>query len=404
MQRKIAMLLCTIMIIVCVAGCGGPAANTNETSSVSETTAANQVQEETTSEKVDVKAPVIPGLTYESTVELEYAKCFQIFRYEGGYSVIRVDDGRDYILIPEGGATPEGLPSSCVILQKPLDKIYLQATSVMCFFDEIDALDHIRLAGTNKDGWYVDNAVTAMENGEIIFAGKYSEPDYELMMAEGCDLALESTMILHNPEVMEKLEEMGIPVFVERSSYETEPLAKTEWVKLIGEMVEEPEKAQQLFDEQKQLVSELENFENTEKTIAFFYVNQNGLVVTRKSEDYFAKMIEDAGGRYVFENLGDPESKTSGVNMTMEEFYATAKDADYIIYNASIDEPLNSVDELIAQNVLFADFRAVQNGNVWTTGKSLHQATDDLGSMTKDIHTMLVDENAEELTFMKRLH
>ena len=64
----------------------------------------------------------------------------------------------------------------------------------------------------------------------------------------------------------------------------------------------------------------------------------------------------------------------------------------------------NSVEELIAQNALFADFKAVKDGNVWTTGKSLHQATDDLGSMTKDINTMLVDENAEELTFMKRLH
>ena len=392
MKKKIVALLCAFMTSVFLIGCGGSDAEVNSS--------ANTVQ----NESVDVKAPQINGLVYESTVELEYAKCFQIFRYEGGYSVIRVDDGRDYILIPEGGKIPDGLPSSCTVMQKPLDNIYLQATSVMCFFDTMNELDHIRLSGTNKDGWYVDNAVTAMEKGDIVFAGKYSEPDYELMISEGCDLALESTMILHNPEVMEKLEEMGIPVFIERSSYETEPLAKTEWVKLIGELVEEPEKAEEIYEAQKNMVSELEGFENTEKTIAFFYINQNGIIVTRKSEDYFAKMIEIAGGRYVFENLGDPESKTSGVNMTMEEFYATAKDADYIIYNASIDEPLNSVDELIEQNSLFADFKAVQNGNVWTTGKSLHQATDDLGSMTKDIHTMLIDENAEELTFMKRLH
>ena len=392
MKRKMAALMCAIMITSLMAGCGGSV------------TGSQQNEGSNVSNEVDTKAPVIEGLTYESTVELEYAKCFQIFRYEGGYSVIRVDDGRDYILVPEGGNVPEGLPSSCTVLQKPLDNIYLQATSVMCFFDTIDELDHIRLSGTNIDGWYVDGAVEAMEKGDIIFAGKYSEPDYEMMIAESCDLALESTMILHNPEVMEKLEEMGIPVFIERSSYETEPLAKTEWVKLIGELVEEPEKAEALYEEQKAMVSDLEGFVNTEKTIAFFYINQNGIIVTRKSEDYFAKMIEEAGGRYVFENLGDPESKTSGVNMTMEEFYATAKDADYIIYNASIDEPLNSVEELIDQNALFADFKAVKEGNVWTTGKSLHQATHDLGGMTKDIHTMLVDEKAEELTFMKRLH
>ena len=392
MKRRIAALLCAIMTVSLVTGCGGSETSTSAGS------------EEVSSSEVDTKAPVIEGLTYESTVELEYAQCFQIYRYEGGYSVIRVDDGRDYILIPEGGSVPEELPASCTILQKPLDDMYLQATSSMCFFDSIGEIDHIRLSGTDIDGWYVDGAIEAMENGDIIFAGKYSEPDYELMVAEGCDLALESTMILHNPEVMEKLEEMGIPVFIERSSYETEPLAKTEWAKLIGELVGEPEKAEELYETQKAMVAELGEVENTEKTVAFFYINQNGIIVTRKSDDYFAKMIEDAGGRYVFENLGDPESKTSGVNMTMEEFYATAQNADYIIYNASIDEPLNSIDELIAQNELFADFKAVQNGNVWTTGKSLHQATHDLGSMTKDINTMLFDENAEELTFMKRLH
>ena len=243
-----------------------------------------------------------------------------------------------------------------------------------------------------------------MENGELIFAGKYSEPDYELLVSESCDLALESTMLLHNPEVLEKLEEMGIPVFIERSTYEKNPLAKIEWIKVIGEMVDEPEAAQEIYDVQKGYVQSLDDFENTEKTVAFFYVNDNGVVVTRKSSDYLPAMIELAGGRYCFENLGDPEKATSGVNMTMEEFYANTKDVDYLIYNASIADPLESIDDLIAINSLFADYKAVKEGNVWTTGKSLHQATDALGAMILDINTMLTNDSAEELTYMKRLH
>ena len=65
----------------------------------------------------------------------------------------------------------------------------------------------------------------------------------------------------------------------------------------------------------------------------------------------------------------------------MEEFYAGAKDADYLIYNAAIDDPLDSVSQLLAKSRLFADFKAVKNGNVWCTGKYLYQATDVLGSM-----------------------
>lgn len=390
----VAVLLAALLTGLCM-GCGS-------TDHSDETSKNGQQTESQTG--IDPNAPEIEGLTYESTVNLEYAERFKIYRYEGGYSVIRVYDGRDYILIPEDGNVPEDLPSSVTVIHKPLDNIYIQATSSMCFFASLDAMDALRLSGTKEDGWYIDAAVEAMRNGDLLFAGKYSEPDYEMLIAESCDLALESTMLLHNPEVQEKLEEMGIPVFIERSNYEKQPLAKTEWIKVIGEMVGEPEKAEELFEIQKGYVQSLEDFQNTEKTVAFFYVNDNGVVVTRKSDDYLPAMIELAGGRYCFENLGDPEKATSGVNMTMEEFYASTKDVDYLIYNASIADPLESVDDLIEINALFADYKAVKEGHVWTTGKSLHQATDALGGMILDINKMLTDENAEELTYIKHLH
>ena len=76
----------------------------------------------------------------------------------------------------------------------------------MDLFRELDGLDAIRLSGTEAQGWYVEEARAAMEAGEILYAGKYSAPDYERIYAEGCDLAVESTMIYHTPEVKEQLE------------------------------------------------------------------------------------------------------------------------------------------------------------------------------------------------------
>ena len=283
MKKKIIAFILAVTMTALTAGCGGQTSDSVTNDTVQADAETDEADENTDQAgEVDVKAPVIEGLTYESTVEMEYAECLRIYRYEGGYSVIRIDDGRDYILIPEGGQVPEDLPSSVVTIQLPIENIYLQATSSASYFDELNALDHIRLSGTDVGGWYIDDVVTEMKNGNILFAGKYSEPDFEMLVAENCDLALESTMILHNPEVMEKIEEMDIPVLIERSSYEKHPIAKIEWIKLIGELVGEPEKAEEVFQEQKAYVSELQDFENTEKTVAFFYVNQNGIVVTRK--------------------------------------------------------------------------------------------------------------------------
>ena len=382
MKKNIAVFLLIALIAVFAAGCGSNGTSGGDSSS----------------------APQIEGLKYESTLELEYAECYKVFFYEGGYAAIRIDDGSDYLLVPEGGKIPENLPSNCVILQQPLDNIYLVATSTMSMFDKIGSMDNIRFAGTKADGWYVQECVDRMNSGRILYSGKYSAPDYELLISEGCDLALESTMILHTPEVKEKLESMNIPVFIERAAYEPHPLGRTEWIKLYGVLTNRLDEAVKAFDEQKKLVEELDDFKNTEKTVAFFYVNQNGVVVAKKSSDYVPRMIEMAGGKYIFEDLGDPEKATSGVNMTMEEFYAGAKDADYIVYNASIDDPLKSVDELIAKNELFADFKAVKEGNVWSTDKYLYQAANENGQIIQDLNEMLTDPDLEKTKFMYKLH
>ena len=344
----------------------------------------------------------LPGLMWESRMNLIYATGFSLDYYEGGYALINVKDSAQYLVVPEGMPVPEGLNPEIRILQQPLDKIYLAATSAMALFDRLDALSSIRLVGTAASGWYIDNAVAAIENGDMLFSGKYSEPDYELMINEGCDLAIESTMIQHSPKVQEMIELLGIPVFIDRSSYENHPLGRTEWIKLYSVLVDKEEQAEEFFATQTAIIEELKDFENTEKTVAFFYISSDGTVNVRASWDYIASMIEIAGGRYIFQDLSDPESNRSTVSMTLEQFYAAAVNADYLIYNAAIDNPLPNVDALLAKSNLFADFKAVKEGNVWCTGKYLYQATDIVGSLITDIHHMLTGEE-EGMNFIYKL-
>ncbi len=344
-------------------------------------------------------APQIEGLTFLEKTPLSYAECFEIYRYEGGYSLIDIPGSGTFFVVPEGGSVPAGLEADIVVLQQPLDRIYLAASSAMALFDAVDAVDHIRMSSLQQSGWYVDAAVDAMEDGKILFAGKYSEPDYEMLIAEGCDLAIESTMIYHTPKVKEMIEDLGIPVLVDRSSYETHPLGRTEWVRLYAALTGEEAAADDFFAEQAKVIEDLKDFENTGKTVAFFSINSDGSAVIRKPGDYIPKMIELAGGKYAFEDVKTDDSGTS-FSVSMEEFYATAVDADYLIYNGSIDDPLTDIRDLLGKNELFADFKAVQEGNVWTTGKNFYQATDIVGQMITDVHLMLTGGDEEEMTFL----
>lgn len=351
------------------------------------------------------EASSVSGLEYERSMELSYAEEFSVDYYKGGYALITIADSDKFLIVPEGKEAPENMEENIAVLKQPLENIYLVATSAMDFFVSLDGLEKIRLSGTNENGWYIDEAKKAMEDGSILFAGKYSAPDYELILGENCSLAVESTMIYHTPEVKEKLEQFEIPVLVERSSYESHPLGRTEWIKLYGVLLGKEEEAERLFEEQEERMESVLSEENTGKTVAFFYITTNGLANVRKSNDYVSKMIELAGGRYIFENLGEDDNALSTVNMQMEEFYAKAKDADYIIYNSAIDGELQTIEQLLEKSSLLKDFKAVKNGNVWCTGKNLFQESTGLGVMIEDIHKMLNSEgdSLTELTYMHRL-
>ncbi len=351
----------------------------------------------------DHTAPEFPGLTYQSTMELSFAECFDVYYYNDGYKLLDVHDNAQYLVVPEGMEAPDGLDDSIQVLQQPLDTIYMAATSPMALFDAIGAVDSIKLSGLDASGWYIQSAADAINNGDMTFAGKYDEPDYELLVGDDCDLAVESTMILHAPKVQEMIETLGIPVFIDRSSYESQPLGRTEWIKLYGAMMNKEEEAAAFFDSQAQIIEKLKDFTNTEKTVAFFYINTSGSPVVRNPKDYISSMIDIAGGRNAFADLQDDSGKTS-VSITMEEFYNTAVDADYLIYNTSIDASVKSLDDLMAKDSLLADFKAVKDGNVWITDNSMYQHTDTIGELINDFNLMLTGGSEEDMTFLHKLN
>lgn len=345
------------------------------------------------------------GWEPEGMLPLDYAHEFSVAYYTGGCKLITLSDGSRFLVVPEGGQVPKGIARDIRVLHQPIENIYLAATAAMCLFDGLGRMDAIRLSGTKQEGWYLDSARQAMARGEILYAGKYNQPDYERILQEGCGLAVESTMIGHASDVKQKLEELGIPVLVDQASHESHPLGRTEWIKLYGVLLGEEEKACRLFDQQKAYLEQAAQGARTGKTVAFFYISSTGSAVVRKSGDYVCKMIDLAGGEYVFRDLGDPEKATSTVNMEMERFYAGAKDADIIIYNSAISGQVESLEALLAKNPLLEQFRAVRNGNVWCTSQNMYQETLQLGQMTQQLRQIFTaeDPQALELSFFTHL-
>ena len=347
------------------------------------------------------------SLTYDHSMELSYAENFAVDYYEGGYKLLTTRlNGDRILLVPKHQQAPkdaealvspsaEGEPGKLIVLQEPVKNLYLVASSVMDMFAQLDSMDAISMCGLKEEDWYIPAAKQAMKDGTLLYAGKYSQPDYELLLSQNCSMAIENSMIYHTPEVMEKLDEFGIPTLVEYSSYEEHPLGRVEWVRFFGALLDQEEKADQLFEKQKEALKRVETEESTGKTVAFFYITSNGLVQVRQSTDYIPKMIELAGGKYVFENLGDPDSRRSTVNLQLEDFYDGAQDADFLVYNTTIDRQVQTLEDLLKKCSLLKDFKAVKNHQVWCTTEDMYQQSMSAGNLIEDFHRMLTGDDKE---------
>ena len=214
-------------------------------------------------------------------------------------------------------------------------------------------------------------------------------------------MAVENTMIYHEPAVREKLEELGIPVMVEMSSYEEHPLGRLEWIRLYGVLFGTEGTADEYFEEQMKKAQFIMEQPDTGLSVAFFHVTADGMINVRKPGDYVSKMIEMSGGRYIIKDKEDDDA-LSVMNVQMEDFYALARDADVIIYDGTIGGGIRSTDELVSRNALFGDFKAVRRGRVYCTTDDFFQKTTGMADFMNDLHNALTEED-DDFVYLKRV-
>ncbi len=307
-------------------------------------------------------------------LELKYAKQFSAEYLDNGCTRISINDD-DYLVVPENADVPADT-SGDIIIKQPVLNVYNAASSAMDLIDGAGAFDHVSMTSTKYDDWSLPAVRNAMDSGALTYVGKYS-----------------------------KLEALGVPVLVERSSYESDPLGRMEWIKLYGIIFGCEEQTEKFFDEKTKQLESILLDEKSGKTAAFFYINSSGGVVVRKPADYVPEMIRMAGGEYIFtaDDLNTDENSLSTMTVQPESFYEKAWDADVLIYNSTIAGEVSTVDELLEKFPLLSDFSAVKSGEVWCTEKNMFQQTTGAADMIAELHSIFTGEAKSKMNFIYRL-
>ena len=384
MKKRLTLLVLCLTLLL--AACGGP-----------ENVATTQPQEETASQAVRYEE-----LLFENVMPLSYATGFSVTYSKEGYKLLAIGEDQSYLVVGEDMPVPEEVPDTVTVLQQPLDQIYMVSTGAMDHFIKLNALDSIILSSQKADAWYLPEAKQAMEEGKIVYAGKYSAPDYETVLGSGCNLVIENAMIYHAPEVLEKLRSLGLPVLVELSSYESHPLGRMEWIKLFSALVNKEEEAAAYYDSMLASLEPVMNQEPTGKTVSFFYITTSGGINVRRPSDYVSCAIGLAGCENVSFSEDQADVGTSTMTIQMEAFYQGVQDADILIYNSIVDGELDSLSALLEKMPTLADTKAVKEGNVWCLSKNFYQETMSLGDLILDVNAVATGSGGQ-LRYLKHL-
>ena len=404
MQKKIVSLMIAVSLTVLTACQGG---NSAPAQTAAESVSA-QTAEETTVPSAAESAPddsvpddsVDGQLIFDHSMELQYAKCFSVDYYKGGYKLATISDGTKILVIPEGMSVPADAPQDAILLQQPISNLMVSSTPVTSLINAIGALDAISLTTYDVDSWYIDEVKDALTNGTLTYVGDYKEPDFEKITASGTTCAIYSTMLTE--DVAAQLKQLGVSIILDQSSEEEHPLARVEWAKLYGALFNREEEAEKVFQTQVAYLDEIAKADRSDKSVAIFYITSKGALYARNADDYMAKMVDLAGGKYALSDVGVGESGT--IKMEFEAFYDKARDADYIIYIWSLGGKPESMEEFLERADILSEMKAVKEGNVWCTTPDYFQISDTIGSMVNDIHLMLeADESTDSLTYLKRL-
>jgi len=301
---------------------------------------------------------------------LQYAKRFSLQKTGNTFLVsVRGSDthkqsGTTFAVAADTNGLRTRYPGAFVV-QSPCEKIVALSSIYASMFYELGELGHV-VAIDNAD--YITNSeiLAAHRNGRLTEVARGPEPDLEKIIALKPDALFTFGMAQGNA-VDKRLVQSGVPVAVSFDHLEENPLARAEWLKFYAVFVGRYEKADSIFTEVEKDYLQLKKLaaEPVSKPTVFSDIKYSEFWYMPGGKSYLARLIEDAGGNYLWRSNLDFGSQP----LSFEQVYAKARQADVWINPSS----LRSLNELEAFDKRYTGFEAFKKGKVYNN--TLHVNT-----------------------------
>lgn len=290
-----------------------------------------------------------------------YAQGFKVTYTDNGCLLEIQDPQREesqvfkYFLIDKGAKVEA--PNGYVKLEVPVKSVICMTSLQLSSFIKLDELDKV-VGVTSTRHLFNEEINRRLKEGLTHKIGIEGNFDNEVIMGVNPDVILISPFKRGGYDA---LKDVGIPLIPHLGYKEMTPLGQAEWIKFVGLIIGETEKANRLFSEIESRYNELKKLTETvtDRPVVFSGELRGGNWYAVGGKSFLAQLFKDAGADYFLKD----DEHSGGVTLDFETVYSQASKAKYwrIVnsYNGTF-----SYDALKDEDARYVDFDAFKNKGV----------------------------------------
>lgn len=294
--------------------------------------------------------------------ELKYAERLRMYQRDG-YTVAEIladtPDRRveqSYVLVPKG-VTPPASDPNVTVIPVPISKALVYTSVHAGALDELGAPEVVKAVA--DAGYFKLPFVTdGLASGAIRDVGASSSPSSEKII----ELAPQAIIVnQYQGADYHTIDKLGIPVVKMAENLEQTPLGRAEWLKFIGALVGEREKADSVFSavEKSYLAVSKQAKSLSKHPKVMTETMYEGVWNMAGGGSYQARLIADAGGDYIWKD----DKTTGSLALNFEQVLERGADADIWLLNVFGYELTR--DALMKLNPRYKNFAPVDHGGVY---------------------------------------
>lgn len=260
-----------------------------------------------------------------------------------------------YIFVPD---TVKDMPATeGIVIHTPVRSVLIYSSVTAGALDELGVFHIIK--GVTDSKYFTDPRIRkGIETGTITDAGAAASPSKEKLLALHPDCII---LNLYEGMDVTGLDGLGIPVVKMVDNQENTPLGRAEWIKLIGALTGQQEKADSIFSRVKsdyvRLKQTTSQLKNRPKVLTENMYQ--GVWYVPGGNSFQARLIEDAGGDYFMRD----DRSTGSLSLSYEQVLSEARDADVWMLKLFGVEP--DRNGLLKMDSRYAHFDAFKKKNIF---------------------------------------